>query len=181
MTKNQLKLHNAIKLTKDWPVKGVIFKDLIPIMHDPKLLGLCTKELIKATRKLKYDTLLSAESRGFWFSIPLALKKKKYWVPCRKTGKLPGQTVSETFDLEYGKSTLEVQDGAIRKGAKILILDDLIATGGTINAMINLAKKCGAEVIGVVAVVNLRFLKGEEQIKNLHNIPVISLLNYDHE
>ena len=179
MTKNQLKLHKAIKLTKDWPVKGVVFKDLIPIINNPELFNLCIDELTKATKKIKYDTLLSAESRGFWFSIPLALKQKKHWVPCRKPGKLPGKTVSESFDLEYGKSTLEVQKGLIKKGAKVLVLDDLIATGGTINAMINLAKKCGAKVVGVAAIVNLKFAKGDQHIKKLHKLPVISLLNYD--
>ena len=181
MTKKQLLLHNAIKLTNDWPVKGVIFKDLIPIMNDPKLLRLCIHELAKKTKKFKYDTLVSAESRGFWFSIPLALKEKKYWVPCRKPGKLPGKTVSQSFDLEYGKSTLEVQEGTMRIGSKVLILDDLIATGGTIGAMIKLAQKCGAEVVGVASIVNLNFLKGVEEIKKTYNLPVISLLDYDHE
>ena len=181
MTPNQKKLHNAITLTRDWPAKGVVFKDLIPIMHDPKLMALCIDELIKATKHLKYDTILAAESRGFWFSIPMAYKLKKWWVPCRKKGKLPGKTIEQTFKLEYGTATLEVQKGAIKKGDKLLILDDLLATGGTVDAMIKLAKKCGAKVVGTAFVVNLRFLNGEKLLKKNHKIPVISLLDYDHE
>ena len=181
MNKNIQTLKNAIKFTYDWPKKGVVFKDLIPIMSNPKLMKICTKELIKATKHIKYDTLLSAESRGFWFSIPISLAKKKWWVPCRKLGKMPGKTVSETFELEYGKATLEVQEGALRPGMKVLIIDDLLATGGTVDAMIKLAKKCGVEVVGTAFVVDLTYLKGGELIRKNHNIPVISLIQYDSE
>ncbi|MCF0227765.1 MAG: adenine phosphoribosyltransferase [Malacoplasma sp.] len=181
MNKNIQKLKDSIGLTYDWPVKGVVFKDLIPMMSDPKLMKLCTKELIKATKGIQYDTLLSAESRGFWFSIPIALKKNKWWVPCRKKGKMPGKTVGQSFKLEYGTATLEVQEGALKPGMKVLVIDDLLATGGTVDAMIKLAKKCGAEVVGTAFVVDLTYLKGGELIKKNHNIPVISLIQYDSE
>ena len=181
MNKNVKKLKDAIKLTYDWPKKGVVFKDIITIMSDPKLMKLCTKELIKATKHIKYDTLLSAESRGFWFSIPISLAKKKWWVPCRKLGKMPGKTVSEKFKLEYGEATLEVQEGALKPGMKVLVIDDLLATGGTVDAMIKLAKKCGAEIVGAAFVVDLPYLKGRDLLKKNHNIPVISLVQYESE
>ena len=181
LSKNLLALDKAIKNFPNWPKKGVVFKDIMPILQNPKTLKLCIQELIKKTSKLKYDVIVSSEARGFLFSIPLSLATNKKWVPCRKVGKLPGTTIKHKYDLEYGTATLEMQKGAIKPNDRVLIIDDLLATGGTVGAVIDLVKKCKAIPVAAAFVINLSFLPGEKILTKKHRIPVFSLLEYDHE
>ena len=180
-SKNLEKLHNTIKCYPDWPIKGVNFKDLTPIMYHPEILRMCINELGAELRFQDFDVILSSESRGFWFSVPLALFMDKRWVHCRKKGKLQGKTIDYSYKLEYGEATLSIQEGSIKPGDKVLVLDDILATGGTVSAMIELAKKCGAEITGTAFIVNLNYLPGEKVIKEKYKLPMFSLLEYDSE
>ena len=158
------KLEEYVKSIPDFPEKGIIFRDVTSVLQDADALKLSIDELAKRLEGVDFDVIAGAESRGFIFGAPLAYVNHKPFVLIRKKGKLPRETVSATYDLEYGSATIEMHKDSIKPGQKVLIVDDLIATGGTTEAMIKLIESLGGEVAGVVVLIELAGLKGRERI-----------------
>ena len=154
-----MNLKDYIKDVPNYPKEGILFKDITPLLLD----------------KDAFNVVLGPESRGFIFGCPVAYKNKIGFVPVRKPGKLPRKTIEESYDLEYGSNTLCIHEDAIKEGDKVIIIDDLLATGGTLEAAIKLINKCKAEVVGIACVIELVDLKGREKIKNIN---VKTLIEY---
>lgn len=159
----------------DFPKKGILFKDITPILKDSKALAFATDELTSCLEETRPDLIVGIESRGFIFSPILAYKLKAGFIPVRKKGKLPWETIRASYELEYGSSELEIHQDAVFQGARVAVVDDLLATGGTARAAIQLVEKLGGEVVGVAFLVELAFLKGREK---LPGYPVFSLIQY---
>jgi len=168
-------IRDAIRDIPDFPKKGIVFKDITPVLQDPALFGMVIDAFADRYRAMGIDKVLAMESRGFIFGAPLAVAIGAGFVILRKRGKLPHETIGETYDLEYGTETLEVHKDAIATGEKVLLIDDLLATGGTAMASVNLARKCGGEVVELAVMVELGFLGGREK---MDGVPVFSLVNY---
>ena len=151
------KLEEYVVSIPDFPEEGIIFRDVTSVLQDAEGL----QELVK---DLDYDVVAGPESRGFIFGTPIAYNNKKPFVLIRKAGKLPRETVSISYDLEYGQATIEMHRDSIKPGQKVLIVDDLIATGGTTEAMIKLVESLGGQVVGIVVLIELAGLKGREKI-----------------
>ena len=158
------KLEEYVKSIPDFPEKGIIFRDVTSVLQDADGLHLAIDTMQEKIKDLDYDVVVGPESRGFIFGTPIAYNNHKPFVLIRKKGKLPGETVSATYDLEYGSATIEMHKDSIKPGQKVLIVDDLIATGGTTEAMIKLIESLGGEVAGVVVLIELAGLKGRERI-----------------
>lgn len=154
----------AILDVPDFPKKGIIFKDLMPILANPKLMKKLVKTIAKRYKGKKIDKLVCVEARGFLFGAPLSYELGVPLIPVRKPGKLPRATFKVEYDLEYGKDTLEIHKDAIAKGDKVLIIDDLLATGGTVGAVAKLVEICGGEVAEIAFIVELDFLKGRDKL-----------------
>ncbi len=161
----------------DYPKPGIMFKDISPILMDMTLYRRVINEFELRINSLNIDLIVGIESRGFWFGLAIADKLNIPFIPIRKKGKLPGDTFSKTYTLEYGSATIEIQKDRLKKGSRVLIHDDLLATGGTAGAASELVKIAGAEVVGFAFLVNLTFLK-EEQNLNLISNNIISIVNY---
>ena len=161
----------------DYPIPGIMFKDISPILMDMTLYRKVINEFALRINSLNIDLIVGIESRGFWFGPAIADKLNIPFIPIRKKGKLPGDTFSKTYTLEYGSATIEIQKDRLKKGSRVLIHDDLLATGGTAGAASELVKIAGAEVVGFAFLVNLTFLK-EEQNLNLISNNIISIVNY---
>ncbi|MFH0792892.1 MAG: adenine phosphoribosyltransferase [bacterium] len=159
----------------DFPKPGIMFKDITPLLKSPEAFGEATRQLGKIAKGLRPDKIVAVESRGFIFGAALALALKCSLVPVRKPGKLPYKTHRETYELEYGTDSLEIHTDAIAKGDRVLLIDDLLATGGTLAASARLIKRLGGEVVGILTVVELSFLKGREKLKGL---PYHTLIEY---
>lgn len=159
-------IKSKIRTVPDFPKKGIMFRDVTSLIADPLGLRLCVDDFAKRYKGMDFDLVVGIDSRGFIFGAALAYLLEKGFIPVRKKGKLPAETVSETYELEYGTDTLEIHKDAIKKGQKVLIIDDLIATGGTAVAAINLVKKLGAQVVEFAAVVDLPDIGGSRKIKN---------------
>ena len=157
------KLEEYVKSIPDFPEKGIIFRDVTSVLQDADGLHLAIDTMQEKIKDLDYDVVVGPESRGFIFGTPIAYNNHKPFVLIRKKGKLPSETVSATYDLEYGSSTIEMHKDSIKPGQKVLIVDDLIATGGTTEAMIKLIESLGGEVAGVVVLIELAGLKGRER------------------
>ena len=157
----------------DFPKKGIIFKDITTLLKDGKAFRASVDSIVAEYKNKKIDAVLSVESRGFIFGAAVAYQLGAGLVPVRKKGKLPHKTINATYQLEYGTDTLEMHQDAIKKGAKVLIVDDLLATGGTTAAVIDLVKKLGGEVVGIAFVIELLPLKGRDKLKGY---PVFSLI-----
>ncbi len=153
-----------VKDVKDFPQKGIIFKDISPILRNIDVMKHITNEFAKFAKGA--DIVVGPDARGFLFGIPLAMKINKPFVMVRKKGKLPGEIISFDYDLEYGTGTLEILKGSIKKGQKVLIVDDLLATGGTVEAIQKLVISLGATVIKTLFIIELTFLNGKEKIGN---------------
>jgi adenine phosphoribosyltransferase len=166
----------AIRSVPDFPKPGILFYDITTILQDPKHFKKIVEELVQRYGPMDISKILAMESRGFIFAAPLAAAIGAGLVPLRKPGKLPYKTVSESFDLEYGTDALEMHEDAVEAGERVLVLDDLLATGGTAGASIRLARKCGAEVVEAGFVIELTFLEGR---KKLGDVPVYSLIQFD--
>jgi adenine phosphoribosyltransferase len=166
----------AIRDIPDFPKPGILFKDITPILNDPALFSEVISDLAERYLPMGIDRIAAMESRGFIFGAPLAEHLGAGFVPLRKFGKLPHTTVAETFNLEYGTETLEVHIDAIKPGERVLIIDDLLATGGTAEAATRLVRRIGGEVVEMAFVVELKFLKGRER---LSGIPVYSMVVFD--
>lgn len=158
------KLEEYVRSIPDFPEKGIIFRDVTSVLQDAEGLHLAIDTMQDLIKDLDYDAVVGAESRGFIFGTPIAYNKRKPFVLIRKKGKLPCETVEISYDLEYGSSTIEMHKDSIKPGQKVLIVDDLIATGGTTEAMIKLIESLGGEVVGVVVLIELAGLKGRERI-----------------
>lgn len=156
------KLKEYIRSIPDFPEKGIIFRDVTSILMDADGLKLAIDELAKCLEGMDFDVIAGAESRGFLFGMPLAYLLHKPFVPIRKKGKLPCETVEKTYDLEYGTATIEIHKDAIKPGDKVVLLDDLIATGGTMKAAAELVEKLGGEVVEMLFLIELVDLKGRE-------------------
>ncbi|MBP3338200.1 MAG: adenine phosphoribosyltransferase [Lachnospiraceae bacterium] len=169
-------IEEYIRSIPDFPEKGIIFRDVTTVLQDADGLHLAVDLMQDKVKDLDFDVVVGPESRGFIFGTPIAYNLRKPFVPVRKKGKLPCETVEVSYDLEYGSATIEMHKDSIKPGQKILIVDDLIATGGTIEAIIKLVKQLGAEVVGAVFLVELKGLNGREKLKD---IEVHSVIAYD--
>jgi adenine phosphoribosyltransferase len=159
----------------DFPRPGIVFKDITPMLLEPAALKAAVGSLAEIARPLAPDIVVAAEARGFILGAALALELEAGFVPARKPGKLPHEVVSAQYELEYGLDELEVHADAFADGARVLLHDDLLATGGTASAVCQLADRLGAEVLGCVFLVELTFLGGRQR---LEPYPVHSLIQY---
>lgn len=157
------RLEDYVITIPDFPEPGIMFRDVTSVMRDADGLQLAINTLQDMVKDLSFDVVVGAESRGFIFGMPLAYNLKKPFVLIRKPGKLPRETYSMSYDLEYGKSTLELHKEDIQKGQRVLLVDDLLATGGTMEAMIKLVEMCGGEVAGVLVLMELEGLEGRKK------------------
>jgi len=155
----------SIRAVEDWPKKGVSFKDITTMLKDAKLLKAAVEEMAAPFRNDKVDLVVGPESRGFIFGVPVAIALGAGFVPVRKKGKLPAKTVSASYELEYGTDTLEMHEDAIKKGQRVLIVDDLLATGGTISAVTEMCERLGANIVGLSFMIELDFLEGRKKLK----------------
>ena len=162
-----MSLTDYIRTIPDYPKKGVQFRDITTLLHNPEGLKAAVNQLVEQSKDLKIDRIAVIESRGFLLGAPLAYCLDAGLVLIRKKGKLPCETLEESYDLEYGTSTIEVHTDAIMPGDRILLVDDLIATGGTAEAAIKLIRKCGGEVVECAFLVNLPELKGDKLLEKL--------------
>lgn len=171
------KLKEVIRDIPDFPQPGIIFKDITPILKDPQLCKEIVAEFAQRLEGLEIDMIAGIESRGFLFGMMLASHMNLPFVPIRKQGKLPFKTISESYKLEYGQATIEVHEDAFDAGAKVLIHDDLLATGGTVVAASKLIEKLGGQVAGYSFVISLDFLNGMGRLSRFSN-NIISLTHY---
>lgn len=168
-------IERYIRTVPDFPKPGVSFKDITPLIEDGPAMHAATDALANAVAGLEYDRILSAEARGFVFGTALAYRVKKGLILARKPNKLPRETIEATYELEYGTDTLEAHTDAIKPGTRVLVTDDLLATGGTARAMCDLVENAGGVVAGVAFLIELGYLGGREKLKSYE---VISLINY---
>ena len=166
----------TIRSVPNFPIEGIVFYDITTMLKNPVALKESIDRLTSHYQNAGVDMVVGIESRGFIFGIPLAYNLGAGFVLVRKPGKLPAETISESYALEYGTNTLEIHVDAIEKGQKVLIVDDLLATGGTAKATCNLVEKLGGQVVGLAFAIELNFLKGREK---LQGFDVFSLLQYD--
>ena len=150
----------------DFPSKGILFRDISPLLRDPETISFIVNEFSRRYKSTEIDLLAGIESRGFPLACALALKYNKGMIMIRKQGKLPGRTEKASYNIEYGNATMEIQTDAVKSGQKVLICDDLLATGGTAKAAASLVEKIGGRVAGFAFIVELTELKGSEVIKN---------------
>ena len=170
------KLEEYVRSIPDFPEEGIIFRDITSVIQDPDGLQLAIDGLDGLVKGTDYDVVVGPESRGFIFGVPLAYTNHKSFVPVRKKGKLPCETISQEYSLEYGTATIEMHKDAIKPGQKVVIVDDLIATGGTIEAIIKLVEALGGEVVKIVFLIELQGLKGREKLKGYD---VDALIKYE--
>lgn len=159
------RLEEYIRSIPDFPQEGIIFRDITTVLQDADGLHLAIDSIIEHLKDVDFDIVIGPESRGFIFGVPVAYAMHKAFVPIRKKGKLPCETLSVEYDLEYGSAELEIHIDAVKKGQKVVIVDDLMATGGTTEAMVKLLEKMGAEVVKICFVIELAGLKGREKLR----------------
>lgn len=158
------KVEDYVRTIPDFPEPGIMFRDVTSVLQDPEGLKLSIDEMIKKLDGVEFDVIAGAESRGFIFGVPVAYELGKAFVPVRKKGKLPCETVSAEYALEYGTACIEIHKDAIKPGQKVVVVDDLIATGGTIEAAIKLIEQLGGEVVKVLFLIELAGLNGREKL-----------------
>jgi len=168
-------LKQHIRGIPDFPKPGILFYDISTLLAHPQAWQATVERLADAVRPHRPDLLVGIESRGFLVAAPLAYALGSGFAMVRKKGKLPGKTVRFTYDLEYGTDTIEIQEDAISPGQRVIVVDDLIATGGTTEAAINLVTQQGATVVGAACIIELSFLNGRSRIP----VPVTAMVNYD--
>ena len=168
-------LKSRIREIPDWPEPGVGFKDISPLLRDPDALSQAISELASWTREQEPDLVLGAEARGFWLGAAIANEVGCGFIPARRPGKLPPETVSATYALEYGQNSLELNADAISDGTRVVIHDDVLATGGTVEAIAGLVEQVGGEVAGVCFIIDLTFLGGRDR---LSRYAFFSLIDY---
>jgi len=170
-----MNLKEKISEYQDFPKKGILFRDFSPILGDPSAMSFVVEEFSKQFHPKDVDTFVGIESRGFIIASILAQKYSKGMVMLRKEGKLPGKTVKTSYTIEYGKAVLEIQKSALNQGEKVVICDDLLATGGTAKAAAKLVEEVGGKVAGFAFIIELTDLNG---IKEINNYKTISLVQY---
>lgn len=164
-----------IRDVPDFPTKGILFRDITPLLKEPKAFSYTISELANHYKKQKVDSVVAIEARGFMLGAPLALELGVPFIPVRKKGKLPYKTVSVEYALEYGTATVEVHRDCLAAGSRALIVDDVLATGGTAAAAKTLIEKCGGKVAGLAVLIELEFLKGRAK---LPGVDVFTLIKY---
>lgn len=160
-------LADAIRDVPDFPKKGILFKDITTLLKDGEMLRKAIDMLCEKYNGIKIDKVIGVEARGFIFAPAVAYKLGAGFVPVRKPGKLPAKTRSVTYDLEYGTDTLQMHEDAVSKGEKVLIVDDLLATGGTAAGVVKLIRELGGEVVGAGFLIELEFLHGRDKLKDI--------------
>lgn len=173
-----IELRNCIRSIPDFPKPGIMFRDITPLLAQPAAFAQAIRLMAEPFREMNVTAVAAAEARGFIFAAPLALELKTSFVPVRKPGKLPFDTHSFHYELEYGTDTLEMHTDALGENDRVLLVDDLLATGGTMQACIRMAEHAGATVVGTAFLVELNFLNGREK---LAPASVHSLIRYDGE
>jgi len=158
------KIEDYVRSIPDFPEPGIIFRDVTSILQDKDGLKLAIDQMQELIKDLDFDTIVGPESRGFIFGVPLAYNLNKAFVPIRKKGKLPGETISMEYSLEYGQATIEMHRDAIKPGQRIVIVDDLIATGGTIEAITKLIEQLGGVVVKIIFLMELKGLNGRAKL-----------------
>lgn len=168
-------IDTSVRPVEDWPAPGVTFRDVTPLLADPAAFGAVTSALRDAVTAFEPDVVVGVEARGFIFGAPLALELGVGFVPVRKAGKLPADTHAASYALEYGEATLEIHTDALAPGARAVVVDDVLATGGTLGATGDLVAACGAEVVANVVVLEIGALGGRDA---LAGVPLVSLRRY---
>jgi adenine phosphoribosyltransferase len=174
----KINLRSKIRTVPHFPKKGVMFKDITTLLQDSDCFRYAIKEMLEHFRGKKIDKVVSAESRGFIFGSVMAHELGAGFVPMRKPGKLPWKKIREEFKTEYSKDAFEVHEDSIKKGENVLLVDDLLATGGTMEAAIKLIERLGGNIVGIAILIELGFLKGRERIKKYD---LFTLVNYEKE
>jgi adenine phosphoribosyltransferase len=167
-------LRTRIRDIPDYPKPGVVFKDITPLLGDPVAFPTVVDALARPGRDAGVDKVVGIEARGFILAAPVALALRAGFVPVRKAGKLPAATYQASYELEYGEATIEVHKDAFAPGDRVLVIDDVLATGGTIHACTSLLDQCGATVVGTAVLIELSFLSGRDRLDPAH--PLTSLL-----
>ena len=167
-----------IRSIKDFPIKGIMFRDITTLLKEPEAIKATLSQLMLNTQGKKIDKVVGIESRGFIFGALIAKELGVGFIPVRKPGKLPAKTVTQTYQLEYGNDSIQIHKDAISKGDKVLLHDDLLATGGTAEASCRLIEKLGGEIVQISFIIELTFLKGREKLKPYD---VRSLVTYENE
>jgi adenine phosphoribosyltransferase len=170
------KLEDYVRSIPDFPEPGIVFRDVTSILQSNDGLRLAIDQMQERLKDTEFDVIVGPESRGFIFGVPIAYNMNKAFVPIRKKGKLPCETISMDYDLEYGKATIEMHRDAIKPGQKVVIVDDLIATGGTIEAITKLVEMLGGEVVKIVFLMELKGLHGRQK---LEGYDVASVIQYE--
>jgi len=168
-------IEDYIRDIQNFPKEGILFKDIAPLLSNPEGVNMCLDELLKLIGGDKIDKVIGIESRGFFFATLLAQKLNAGFVPVRKPGKLPYKVLSQSYALEYGEDAVEIHVDAIEKGEKVLIHDDVLATGGTAEAVCKLVEKLGGDIVQCNFIMQLNFLNGKEKLKGYN---VKSVLEY---
>ncbi len=173
-----MKLEDKIRSIPDFPKKGIVFKDITTLLADGAALRESVEQMLSLFKDEKIDIAIGIESRGFIFASLLAYELNIGMVPVRKPGKLPAKKISESYELEYGTDALEIHADAVQPGQNVLIIDDLLATGGTVEATVKLVERLGGNVVGCCFLIELDFLQAR---KRLQNYRIESLIHYDQE
>ncbi|MAP55368.1 adenine phosphoribosyltransferase [Altibacter sp.] len=168
-------LQDYIRDIQDFPKQGVLFKDITPLLADPEASSFCVSELVRLTERQPIDKVVGIESRGFFFATLIAKELNAGFIPIRKAGKLPHTTLKQPYALEYGMDSLEIHEDAIKKGDKVLLHDDVLATGGTAKAACKLIEQLGGEIVQCNFLIELAFLKGAQKLRAYE---IRSLLTY---
>ncbi|KAI4452657.1 Adenine phosphoribosyltransferase [Eubacterium plexicaudatum ASF492] len=170
------KMEEYVRAIPDFPEPGIIFRDVTSVLQDPDGLKLAIDSMIQLLDGVEFDVIAGTESRGFMFGVPIAYQLGKAFVPVRKKGKLPCETISAKYDLEYGSAEIEMHKDAIKPGQKVVLVDDLIATGGTLAASVELIERLGGTVTKVVLLMELAGLKGRDKLAGYE---VASVITYE--
>jgi len=171
-----MNLKDKVRSIPNWPIEGVIFRDITTVLQDPEAFRYSIDLFYERYKDMQIDKIVGIDARGFIFGAVLAYKLNLAFIPVRKKGKLPYKTISAEYDLEYGKDTVEMHEDAIEKGDRVLVVDDLIATGGTVAAAVELVTKLGGSIVECAFLLELPDLKGREKIKG---IPIFSLTEFE--
>lgn len=166
-------IESYVRSIPDFPEPGIIFRDVTSVLQDPEGLKLSIDGVINLVKDIEFDVVVGPESRGFIFGVPVAYSLGKAFVPVRKKGKLPCETIEMSYDLEYGQATIEMHKDSIKPGQKVVIVDDLLATGGTVEAIIKLVEQLGGEVVKICFLMELAGLKGRDKLSQYDVASVI--------
>lgn len=168
-------LKETVRTIPDFPEKGILFRDITTVLQNPDALIQAVDQIMDKLDGATFDLVVGPESRGFIFGVPVAYNMRKGFVPVRKAGKLPYKTLSKSYDLEYGSATIEMHEDAIRPGQKVVVIDDLLATGGTCKALVEMIEEAGGVIESLVFLIELEALGGRDVLKGY---PVHSILKY---